>query len=91
MQLIINILSFPSSLQSAIFLISAGSKILSTEVVVLVEKVSIKDDEMLKGRTSCWKNVIFPGKPELFGTLQNVRVHSYSNQTLIGEIVPPAA
>ena len=66
-------------------------KILSTEVEVLVEKVSIKDDEMLKGRTPCWKNVIFPGKPELFGTLQNVRVHSYSNQTLIGEIVPPAA
>ncbi len=63
------------------------SDMLDTTVEVLVEKISIKEDHMLKGRTRCWKNVIFPGTPDLIGTLQRVRIHSYSHQTLIGKIV----
>jgi tRNA-2-methylthio-N6-dimethylallyladenosine synthase len=62
-------------------------ELLDTEVEVLVESVSMKDDLMLKGRTRCWKNVIFPGSPDLIGTLQRIKIHSYTNQTLIGSII----
>ncbi len=56
------------------------------KVEVLVEKRSNKDDAYLKGRTRCWKNVVFPGDDSLIGTLQQVLVHSFTNQTLIGEL-----
>jgi len=62
-------------------------EMLGTEVEVLVEKVGIKDDSMLKGRTRCWKNVVFPGDPSIIGTLQTIKIHSYSHQTLIGQII----
>lgn len=61
--------------------------LLGTELEVLVEKVTRHDESYLKGRTRCWKNVIFPGPKELIGTMQKVRPHSYSSQTLIGERV----
>lgn len=57
---------------------------------VLVERFN-KDGEKLKGRTRCWKKVIFDGDESLIGTLQPVKVHSYSHQTLIGEIAKPEA
>ncbi len=59
-------------------------KMLSSTVEVLVEKRD-PGQEQLKGRTRCWKNVLFKGPDLLIGTLQNVRVHSFSHQTLIGE------
>lgn len=59
--------------------------ILGQEVEVLVETPSKKDTDQLKGRTRCWKNVIFPGSQALVGTLQKVKIHSYSHQTLMGE------
>jgi len=62
-------------------------EMLDQEVEVLVEKRNFKDDSLLKGRTRCWKNVIFPGGEELIGSLQQVKVHSFTNQTLIGKIV----
>lgn len=62
-------------------------QMLDTEVEVLVENISMKDDNMVKGRTPCWKNVIFPGSEDLIGTLKNVKIHSYTNQTLIGSAV----
>jgi tRNA-2-methylthio-N6-dimethylallyladenosine synthase len=55
---------------------------LGTTVEVLVEKQN--KDGVLKGRTRCWRNVAFQGDASLIGTLQQVRVHSFSNQTLIG-------
>lgn len=58
---------------------------LQTEVEVLVESRNFKDKTFLKGRTRCWKKVLFPGDDSLIGTLQKVRVHSYSHETLIGE------
>lgn len=61
-------------------------KMLGTTVEVLVDKVN-KDGKSLRGRTSCWKKVIFEGAPSLIGTLQQVRVHSFSHQTLIGDLV----
>ncbi len=57
------------------------------EVEVLVERPSSKDDTMLKGRTRCWKNVVFHGPHSLVGTLQKIRLHSFANQTLIGDLV----
>ncbi len=63
---------------------------LGTEVEVLVEGYNSETGQ-LKSRTRCWKNVIFPGSKELVGTLQKVTLHSYSNQTLLGELGAPMA
>lgn len=60
---------------------------LNQTVEVLVEKRNFKDNSFLKGKTRCWKNVLFPGGDELIGTLQQVQIHGYSHQTLLGEII----
>lgn len=60
---------------------------LGKEVEVLVEKRNFRDDAILKGRTRCWKNVLFKGDDSLIGTMQQVKIHSYSHQTLIGDLV----
>jgi tRNA-2-methylthio-N6-dimethylallyladenosine synthase len=59
-------------------------QLLHSQVEVLVERQSRKDPRMLKGRTRCWKNVLFPGDPALVGHLVNVNIHGYTNQTLLG-------
>ena len=56
------------------------------EAEVLVESVS--KTGQLKGRTRCWKKVIFTGEKELKGTLQTVQVTGCNHQTLLGELVP---
>ncbi len=61
-------------------------EMLGTTQEVLVERFN-KDGKMLKGRTRCWKKVIFEGPETLIGTLQSVKIHSYSFETLIGEPV----
>ena len=58
---------------------------LGTSTEVLVEKQNFKNPELLKGRTRCWKNVLFPGDLSLIGTIQTIDIHSYSNNTLLGE------
>lgn len=60
---------------------------LGQTVEVLVEKRNFKDNRFLKGKTRCWKNVLFAGGDELIGTLQQVHVHSYSHQTLLGDVI----
>ena len=60
-------------------------KMLGSEVEVLVEPKK-PEDTHLKGRTRCWKKVIFTGSDNLVGTLQKVKVHGYSHQTLLGEL-----
>jgi tRNA-2-methylthio-N6-dimethylallyladenosine synthase len=62
-------------------------QMLGKQVEVLVEKRNFKDDTLLKGRTRCWKNVLFRGDESLIGTMQQVNVHSYSHQTLLGDRV----
>lgn len=64
-------------------------EMLAQEIEVLVEKRN-KDDLKLKGRSRCWKNVVFNGGDELIGTLQKVIVHGYSNQTLLAELPTPS-
>lgn len=61
--------------------------LLGSIVEVLVEKRNFKDERFLKGRTRCWKNVLFEGDDSLIGTLQQVEIHSYSHQTLMGTIL----
>lgn len=61
-------------------------EILGTRVDVLVERQSRRDTQMLKGRTRCWKNVLFPGSPDLIGQLVDVDIHGFTNQTLLGSI-----
>ena len=62
---------------------------LGTEVEVLVESRN-RDELHLKGRTRCWKKVLFPGEDHLIGTLQKVKIHGYSHQTLLGELATPS-
>jgi tRNA-2-methylthio-N6-dimethylallyladenosine synthase len=59
---------------------------MGNSVEVLVEKRG--EDGKLKGRTRCWKNVVFEGDDSLIGTLQHVNIHSFNFQTLIGELKP---
>lgn len=62
-------------------------EMLGDTLEVLVEKRGSKDGK-LKGRTRCWKNVVFESPDDqLIGTLQNIKVHSYNHQTLIGDLV----
>lgn len=60
--------------------------LLGSEVEVLIERKN-RDEEHLKGRTRCWKNVIFKGDESLVGTLQKVKLHSFTHQTLHGELI----
>ncbi len=60
-------------------------EMLGKEVEVLVEKRN-KDEGQFKGRTRCWKNVLFSGDDRMIGTLQRVKIHGYNHQTLLGEI-----
>jgi tRNA-2-methylthio-N6-dimethylallyladenosine synthase len=60
---------------------------LGQTVEVLVERQNFKDSALMKGRTRCWKNVLFPGDDGLIGSFQKVTIHSYSHQTLLGAIL----
>ncbi len=62
-------------------------EMLGQEIEVLVEKRNFKDESLLKARTRCWKNVLFNGDESLIGTLQKVKLHSYSHQTFLGELI----
>ena len=54
-------------------------------VEVLVESQLKKDPHLVKGRTRCWKSVVFTGDSSMIGTLQHVDIKGYSNQTLLGK------
>lgn len=64
--------------------------LLGTTVEVLVDGRNSKNDTQYKGKTRCWKNVIFKEpsceNKNLIGTLQLIDVHSYTNETLIGSL-----
>jgi tRNA-2-methylthio-N6-dimethylallyladenosine synthase len=64
---------------------SEMQSMLHTTVEVLVEGQSFKESAMLKGRTRGWKNVVFPGDASHIGSLQKVKIHSFTHQTFIGE------
>lgn len=61
-------------------------QMLGSEVEVLVEKRSAKNPAYLKGLTRCWKKVLFAGDDTLIGSLQKVKVHGYSHQTLLASL-----
>lgn len=62
-------------------------KMLDQEVEVLVDSHNFKDSALLKGRTRCWKKVIFRGADNLIGTLQKVRITGFTHETLHGELI----
>ncbi len=62
-------------------------ELLGTDIEVLVERRTLKGGTLLKGRSRCWKSVIFEGDDDLIGTLQKVRIHGYNHQTLIGTCI----
>lgn len=59
--------------------------LLGSSLEVLVERRS-KDETLLKGKTRCWKNVLFEGGDHLVGTLQRIHITGYSHQTLLGVV-----
>lgn len=61
------------------------SGLLNTSMEVLVEDTN--REGLLKGRTRCWKKVLFKGDRSMIGTLQNVTIGGFNHQTLIGEIM----
>lgn len=61
-------------------------QLLGQTMEVLVEKKNGKENHLLKGRTRCWKSVLFPGDESLVGTLQQVELHSFTHQTFIGSM-----
>lgn len=61
------------------------SEKLGEEVEVLVERRN-RDARYLKGLTRCWRNVIFEGGDELIGTLQKVKLHSFTHNTFVGSL-----
>ncbi len=61
------------------------AQMLGNTYEVLVERFN-KDGKMLKGRTRCWKKVIFEGDEKIIGTLQRIKVHSFNHETLIGQL-----
>lgn len=61
--------------------------LLGTTQEILVERQSLKDPHLLKGRTRCWKNVVFPGDPSQVGSLCEIHIEDFNHQTLIGKLV----
>ncbi|HSX12123.1 MAG TPA: tRNA (N6-isopentenyl adenosine(37)-C2)-methylthiotransferase MiaB [Rhabdochlamydiaceae bacterium] len=62
------------------------AQMIGQEIEVLVERRN-RDEKQLKGRTRCWKKVIFPGDESLIGTLQTIKISGYNNQTLLGSLI----
>jgi len=62
------------------------TRLLGTEMEILVERRN-RDELHLKGRTRCWKNVLFNGPDALIGSLQKIKITGFSHQTLHGTLV----
>lgn len=60
---------------------------IGTEQLVLVERLSRRDDNEIMGRTENNRIVNFPGNARLIGQMVNVRVTAALTNTLRGEIV----
>lgn len=60
---------------------------IGTEQVVLVERLSRRDEAEIMGRTESNRIVNFPGNPRLIGQLVKVRITESLTNTLRGELV----
>lgn len=65
-------------------------EMLGSTVEVLVERKR-EDASQLVGRTRKWQKVMFSGDASLVGTLQKVKIHGYTAETLLGEKVDALA
>jgi tRNA-2-methylthio-N6-dimethylallyladenosine synthase len=66
-------------------------ELLGTQMEVLIEGKTKKNPNVLKGRTRCWKNVLFPADSSLIGTVQMIDIKGFKNQTLLGELAEVSA
>ena len=64
-----------------------STRYLNETVKVLVDGPSRKNKEMLSGRTSTHKIVLFKGDKELIGKFVNIKINETKTWTLYGEIV----
>lgn len=64
-----------------------AQNMIGTEQVVLVERLSRRDDAEIMGRTENNRIVNFPGQARLIGQLVNVRITEALTNTLRGEII----
>lgn len=60
--------------------------LIGEEVEVLVESVTERNEDQVKGRTSCWKPVVFEGSKAMIGSLQMVKIQSINHHTLMGTL-----
>lgn len=70
-----------TDLQNRIYL-EETNEYMGKTVSVLIEKIN--KDKKLSGRTPCFKKVVFEGDSNLIGSIQQVKIHSFYHQTLIG-------
>ena len=63
-----------------------STRYLNETVKVLVDGPSRKNKEMLSGRTSTHKIVLFKGDKELIGKFVNIKINETKTWTLYGEI-----
>ena len=61
-----------------------SEKMINSTVSILVEDYD-KSKEIAKGKTSCFKKVIFKGDSSTLGTIQNIKLKSHRFQTFCGE------
>ncbi len=58
---------------------------------ILVEAESSRNPGYVRGRTTCWKNALFPAPADSVGKIVPVRFHSYNHSTLLGELAEATA
>lgn len=63
-------------------------EMIGKKVEILVDGVTERDQNMVKGRTRCWKNAVFEGPKSLIGQLVEVEVKSFNHQTLLCSLHP---
>ena len=63
-----------------------SEKMINSSVEVLVDNFD-PEKNTAKGRTLCFKKVVFEGTKEMVGTLQQVKLKSHQYQTFFGEIL----
>ncbi len=65
--------------------IERHKKMLGETTKVLIERRN--KNNFLKGRNDKWDKVVINGSDSLIGTIQDVKIHTFNHQTLIGSLI----
>ena len=63
-----------------------SNKILNKNFEVLIERYNKDQKFFLKGRTRCFRKVIFKGDENMIGSLKQIKLKKFKHQTFIGSI-----